>query len=80
MCDNLISFVDGYIFQKPSHGAFALAHRGLGIIPELTKTLWDLLDLHTLFCAHLVLITSVVLLFDGSGFFQLTQLGIPLRF
>src|SRR5713101_3060917 len=80
MRDNLISFVDGHIFDQEANRSFALAHGGLGIIPELAKTFWDLLDLRALFCAHLVLIASVVLLFDGSGFFQLTQLGIPLRF
>src|SRR6266700_3295335 len=65
---------------QQTHCAFALAHGSFRVIPELTKTFWDPLNLRTFLCAHLVLIASVVLLFDGSGFFQLTQLGIPLRF
>jgi hypothetical protein len=33
MCDNLIRFVDGDIFHQQTYCAFALARRGLGIIP-----------------------------------------------
>ncbi len=80
MRDNLISFEDRHIFNQQANRTFALAHGGFGSIPELAKAFWDLLDLRTLFCAHLVLITSVVLLFDGAGCFQLTQLCIPLCF
>ncbi len=63
MRDNLISFVDGHIFNHQAHGAFALALRRPGIIPELAKASWNLLDLLMLLHAHLVLIGSSVLLY-----------------
>ena len=80
MGDNLLSFEDGHIFNQQAHHSFALAHGGFGIMPELTKMFWDLLDLRTLWRVRLMLIGSVVLLFDGSGLFQFAQFGIPLRF
>jgi hypothetical protein len=80
MRDDTIRFVDGHIFNYQAHRAFTLAYRGLGIIAELTEALWNLLDLCMLLCAHLVLVASTVLLFNSSGFFQLTQFGIPFRF
>src|SRR5256885_4097720 len=80
MRDNLISFGDRHIFNQQANRTFALAHRGLGIIPELTKAFWHLLDLRTLLRVQLMPIASVVLLFDGSGLFQLTQFGIPFGF
>lgn len=67
MCDNLLRFVDGHIFNQEANRSLALAHRGLRIMPKLTKAFRDLLNRRTLFCAHLMLIASVVLLFAGVG-------------
>jgi len=80
MSNNVIRFVDRHIFHHQAKGAFALTHGSFGIIPELAKTLWDLLDLCTLFYAHLMLIALVVSLFNGSRLFQRAQFAIPLRF
>src|SRR6266567_6966987 len=59
MGDNLIGFVDRHIFNQQTKRSFALAYAGFRIIPELAKAFWDLCDLCTLLCVHLMLITLV---------------------
>ncbi len=58
MRDNLLSFVDGHIFDQEARRAFSLAHSGQGIIPERFRQFWNLACLRTLLCAHLMLIGS----------------------
>jgi hypothetical protein len=67
--DDVIRFVDGHIFNHQAHHAFALAHRRLGVIPELAEAFWDPIYLGTFFRAHLMLIALVVALFDSSRLF-----------
>jgi len=78
--DNLLGFVNGHIFNHQPHRAFALAHAGLRIVPELTKAFWSPIDFRTLFRADLMLIALVGALFDGACLFQLTQFRVPFRF
>jgi hypothetical protein len=46
-----------------------LAHRRLGVIPELAEAFWDPIYLGTFFRARLMLIALVVALFDSSRLF-----------
>lgn len=69
MCDNVIRFVDGHIFNDQAHRTLALAHGGLGAIPELAEAFRDPIYLGAFFRAYLVLIALVVAFFDGSCLF-----------
>jgi hypothetical protein len=80
MCDDVIRFVESHIFHHPAERAFALAHAGLGVIPELTKAFPDPIDLGAFFCAHcLAGRFGCVARATGSCLFQFTQFGIPFR-
>ena len=81
MGDNLIGFVDGHILNEEAHRAFAFAHGGLGIMSRTGESVLGPPAIsRALLRTYLVLIALVVLFFNSSCLFQLTQFGIPFRF
>jgi hypothetical protein len=66
--DNLLGFVDGDVFNQQAYRTFTLSRCDLGIIPELAKPCWHLLDVRTFFRPYSLLITLIVALFNGTCF------------
>ena len=80
MGHNTICFVDRHILNHQPYCAFALAGCGFRGIPELAEAFWDCTDLRVFLCTDPMLIALLVLLCDGSCFFELPQLRIPFGF